>query len=609
MHRLSLETVEFDEIMFYDCNSDAQADESFNDDMRNMLAVWAIKYSISLSSLSALLEILRPHFSELPKDPRTLLKTPRSDIGVELVSNGAYYHFGIANQIQSQLLVNGFEVIDNGSVSVQINVDGVPLFKSTGGQFWPILGKIGSPIVSEPFVIGIFYGVRKPSNLDFLTDFVQECCNLMEHGVVCNDFALKFEISALICDAPARAFLKNIKGHTAYASCERCSQSGAWNGKMTFPETDARKRTDVSFDEMQDPEHHHGHSPLSDLGIGMVSQFVLDYMHLVCLGVVRRLIWLWLSGPVAVNCRLGARCVTSISDRLVSLTSFMPCEFARKPRSLSEWQRWKATEFRQFLLYTGPVALLGKLSDVAYKNFMLLSVGIFILLDKTSSVADIDYAQNLLILFVKHFSDLYGADMVVYNVHNIIHLADDARKYGALDTISAFCFENFLGKLTKLVRKPNKPLEQVVHRLLEREYTDVRKAADDTSLSTNPSPTNEHHSDCLPSSFGICKQYRKVILNGVCISIGTGNSCINIGDDIAVVHNIVVKNGETLIIYQKFQDKQDFFTYPWPSSRFRIYEVSNLGSELFAGKLADFQTKYVMLPHNDAYVVTPLLHV
>jgi len=52
-------------------------------------------------------------------------------------------------------------------VSMQINIDGIPLFKSTGGQFWPILGKLALPFPSEPFVIGISSGVNKPGNLNF----------------------------------------------------------------------------------------------------------------------------------------------------------------------------------------------------------------------------------------------------------------------------------------------------------------------------------------------------------------------------------------------------------------------------------------------------------
>lgn len=142
-----------------------------------------------------------------------------------------------------------------------------------------------------------------------------------------------FIISALICDAPAQAFLKNTKNHSAYSACERCIQSGVWQGKITFPENDAAKRTDLSFDDMEDPEHHRGLTPLSELHIGMVSQFVLDYMHLVCLGIVRRLIWLWLNGPVNRHCRLSGKCIADISDKMINLRQFIPVEFVRKPRS------------------------------------------------------------------------------------------------------------------------------------------------------------------------------------------------------------------------------------------------------------------------------------
>ena len=59
----------------------------------------------------------------------------------------------------------------------------------------------------------------------------------------------------------------------------------------------------------------------------------------------------------------------------------MPSEFARQPRQLSEMDRWKATEFRQFLLYTGPVALHGILHTDVYKHFLVLSVAVLLLLD------------------------------------------------------------------------------------------------------------------------------------------------------------------------------------------------------------------------------------
>ena len=37
-------------------------------------------------------------------------------------------------------------------------------------------------------------------------------------------------------------------------------------------------------------------SPFLDLSFGMVSSYLFDYMHLVCLGVVRRMIYQWVHG-------------------------------------------------------------------------------------------------------------------------------------------------------------------------------------------------------------------------------------------------------------------------------------------------------------------------
>uniref|UniRef100_A0A8B9REN1 SCAN box domain-containing protein n=1 Tax=Astyanax mexicanus TaxID=7994 RepID=A0A8B9REN1_ASTMX len=69
---------------------------------------------------------------------------------------------------------------------------------------------------------------------------------------------------------------------------------------------------------------------------------------------------LWLKGPL--NTRLPSNTVKRISENLYL---YIPEEFARKTRPLSEVARWKATEFRQFLLYTGPVVLMTQLLRVS----------------------------------------------------------------------------------------------------------------------------------------------------------------------------------------------------------------------------------------------------
>ena len=46
---------------------------------------------------------------------------------------------------------------------------------------------------------------------------------------------------------------------------------------------------------MSDEDYHRGPNPFCELSIGMVSQFPIDCMHLVCLGVIKRFILLWIS--------------------------------------------------------------------------------------------------------------------------------------------------------------------------------------------------------------------------------------------------------------------------------------------------------------------------
>ncbi|ESP02013.1 hypothetical protein LOTGIDRAFT_79308, partial [Lottia gigantea] len=63
--------------------------------------------------------------------------------------------------------------------------------------------------------------------------------------------------------------------------------------KITFPDIDSDLRTDAQFDEMAQIKHHLATSPFTELNIGMVSQFPLDFMLLVYLSVMKRLLSFW----------------------------------------------------------------------------------------------------------------------------------------------------------------------------------------------------------------------------------------------------------------------------------------------------------------------------
>lgn len=136
--------------------------------------------------------------------------------------------------------------------------------------------------------------------------------------------------------------------------------------------------TDHVFSNMGYQQGHQtGISPLLECGVACVSGFVLDYMHLVCLGVMKRILHFFKNGPRCC-CKLGSHQLSLTSDDLTSFKGLFPSEFVRQPKGLDEMERWKATELHRFLLYTGPLVLKNILSKTAYTLFPFIVSSNFI---------------------------------------------------------------------------------------------------------------------------------------------------------------------------------------------------------------------------------------
>lgn len=243
--------------------------------------------------------------------------------------------------------------------------------------------------------------VQKKTNSisDFLEDFVNEIVQL-QSGFEFEGLTLRLKLSSMVCDAPACAFVKNIRGHIGYFGVGKCTQEGTCtDNRISYPDTSSPLRTDEDFHQMTNEEHHLGPSPVQRTSLGMLSGFPLDYMHLICLGVMRKMLMSWLKGPL--TCRLSPLNVARLSQRLMDVTSYVPLEFSRRPRALRELDCWKATEFRQFLLYTGPIILKGIVNTAIYHNFFQLFVGTLILSNPRLTEEYMEYSNALLVLFVQ----------------------------------------------------------------------------------------------------------------------------------------------------------------------------------------------------------------
>ncbi len=127
--------------------------------------VWDIgpQLSLSLVALKALLSILRVFHPKLPKDARTVLKS-QVDVPTTKMDGGEYYHFGLAKGLLSRLKCLTLPT-DLHTLKLQFNIDGLPLFRSSKVQFWPILALVNCDYSKSPFIVGLFCGISKPKSV------------------------------------------------------------------------------------------------------------------------------------------------------------------------------------------------------------------------------------------------------------------------------------------------------------------------------------------------------------------------------------------------------------------------------------------------------------
>ena len=186
----------------------------------------------------------------------------------------------------------------------------------------------------------------------------------------------------------------------------------------------------------------------------MVGSFVLDFMHLCCLGVSKKLLvdyW-----TKAGSChKLKREDILRISQRLVNLSNQVPHEFQITTRSLGDISKWKATEFRLFSVYTGMFALKGILPDNKYKHFLLFCITMRILLCEKLLMLYSDYDEIYLNRFVQFSKELYGENSQILNMYSLSHIRQDVKKFKcSLSRINAFDFENALAKIKKKTYTP-----------------------------------------------------------------------------------------------------------------------------------------------------------
>ena len=204
-----------------------------------------------------------------------------------------------------------------------------------------------------------------------------------------------------------------------------------------------------------------GHSIFAKLThpFDLVNSFAIDWMHSVCLGVVKYVMQLQLSDGNKDKDFYVGMSKARMTQQLLSIRP--PDIVDRLPRSVDDLKHWKATELKNWLLHYSVAVLQKNLNPVYLFHWSLLVGGIGILSSDSISNDDLRNADQMLQDFVLLMGILYGPTKCTMNVHLLQHFAYYVSRRGPIWTYSCFAFEGMNAFLKPLVHGTHHAMEQI----------------------------------------------------------------------------------------------------------------------------------------------------
>lgn len=373
-------------------------------------------------------------------------------------------------ELYKQLSEEGDPLSSRSAISLTLNCDGVPVFKSSNYSIWPI-----QLLVNElPFecrtknvmICGLWFGEKKTLANVFLKPYVNESIVLSEQGFVWINAGtqMKSHVVSLmfICDSVARPIIQNMTQFNGQFGCGYCLQEGKQvlkgrGSARVYPYENAPLRnSNATFEHAEEgmlcgkPVFGvKGPSALMNVPyFDVIHGCPPDYMHAICLGIARQAASLWFDSPNHDRPWCVGLRINELDSRLLKITP--PDTIPRLPRSLTARKFWKANEWRNWVLFYSPVVLKGILGNPFYQHWLLLVELTFILLKESVTVSDVLHCEEVAVHFISQFEQLYGKENVTMNVHLCLHLVSSVKNWGPLWAHSAFVFESFNGFILKM---------------------------------------------------------------------------------------------------------------------------------------------------------------
>ena len=548
----------FDE--FEDDNAE-DVDMNIADELLLMMSTFCISHRLMQYILDLLIKFRVAGVPKTVYQLQNSCKLPASEI-VEL-KDGYFSYFSICDNLKT-LIDSGYLLV-NSSLDLILNVDGLPLFRSSGLSTWPILMSIPELRLQCPLPVGFFCGFKKPDVATLLSKLCNELIELKASNFRHKTIEIAINNIIFVADASARILLQCIKSHNAKLGCAYCRVVGRrLEDRTVFLGYNHEPRSDSMYSLFKE-NNQTSLSPLCSVpGVQLSSSFPIDYQHLICLGLMRRLCNFYFSSikGFKVPCKFSPSQIKEASAIVTSVRRYIPTEFSRKMRDFSELPFFKATEFRFLLLYIGPYVFRKLLRQDFYRHFLLLHFSIYSLsVHKAKSY--VECSKACIHKFLDETVSLFSEKCLTYNFHLLSHLPDFVTLYGEIDRFSTFRFENYLSQLKKRIKPSSN-----VHKQINNSMLRLRK------LNIYERESSLTYSDTEPN-----------------------NCCLTPKGVIFVSH---VNDG--LVSGRLLKFCKDLYVYPYPSSTHNIgfYVITDV-------YITDVLpvTKCFCFPHKSRFVVVP----
>lgn len=189
-----------------------------------------------------------------------------------------------------------------------------------------------------------------------------------------------------------------------------------------------------------------------------------------------------------------------------------------------------------------------------------------------------------------------------YNVHCLIHLCDDVRKFGTIQNFSAFKFENYMYQIKQKLKTSGKPLNQIINRINEANILD-------NSLVTNQNYPRIHFASSNTQKLKLVEFPNFSMSNKA-----SNNCCVLKNKNIAIVEELFIQNKKIFMTYKYFTKFDSLFNVPCDSSIIGIYSVHSdyLSQDTKTADINDISSKCVNFPsfdNNNFSTIMKFLHV